>query len=81
LQQKDLSFTSLNNKLEKEEVEVAMMKTQIEKLNKTIKDLNQQHKLTSHFNEEKLVKKTMQLEAVLKEKKCKNCVICLEGMN
>lgn len=33
------------------------------------------------FNEEKLAKKHKELETILKDKKCKNCPICLEGMN
>lgn len=33
------------------------------------------------FGEEKLAKKQKELETILKDKKCKNCPICLEGMN
>lgn len=34
-----------------------------------------------NFHDEKLIKKSKQLEVILKEKKCKNCAICLEGKN
>jgi len=37
--------------------------------------------MTIRFNEEKIAKKSKELETILKEKKCKNCPICLEGMN
>lgn len=33
------------------------------------------------FNEEKITKHRKELEVVLKDKKCKNCPICLEGIN
>lgn len=33
------------------------------------------------FNEEKLARKQRELDNVMKEKKCKNCPICLDGMN
>jgi hypothetical protein len=37
--------------------------------------------MSIRFNEEKLAKKQKELETILKDKKCKNCPICLEGMN
>lgn len=37
--------------------------------------------MSIRFNEEKLAKKHKELETILKDKKCKNCPICLEGMN
>lgn len=33
------------------------------------------------FNEEKIAKKQKELDTIIKDKKCKNCPICLEGMN
>jgi len=33
------------------------------------------------MNEEKLTLKKSELDAVLKEKSCRNCAICLEGHN
>lgn len=37
--------------------------------------------MSLRLNEENLAKKQKELETILREKKCKNCVICLEGMN
>ena len=46
-----------------------------------MKDLSQSLKQSIIFNEEKITKHRKELETVLKDKKCKNCPICLEGMN
>lgn len=32
------------------------------------------------MNEETVARKSKELEAVLKEKKCKNCMLCLEDL-
>jgi hypothetical protein len=46
-----------------------------------MKDLSQTLKSSIIFNEEKINKHRKELETILKDKKCKNCPICLEGMN
>jgi hypothetical protein len=46
-----------------------------------MKDLSQSLKQSIIFNEEKITKHRKELETILKDKKCKNCPICLEGMN
>lgn len=78
---KDQSIAVLKNRAEGKDQDIAAHRQQIEKLNRTVRDLTQQQKLAITFNEEKLMKKAKQLETILREKKCKNCAICLEGMN
>lgn len=46
-----------------------------------MKDLSTSNKMQIVFNEEKTAKKAKELDTILKDKKCKNCPICLEGMN
>ena len=78
---KDSSISLLKNRLESKDQETNQLRTQIEKLNRSIKDLTSSQKISIRFNEEKLSKKQKELETILKDKKCKNCPICLEGMN
>jgi hypothetical protein len=58
---KDQSNQALKSKLEDKTEEISIYKQQIEKLNKTIKDMALQQKLTIAFNQENIVKKTKQL--------------------
>ena len=39
-----------------------------------------QLKVSSRITEESLLKKSKQLESVLKEKKCSNCILCIEDV-
>lgn len=55
---KDQLINTLKQKAEGRTEEVAMLKQQIEKLNRTIKDMGSQQKLTIAFNQENLAKKT-----------------------
>jgi hypothetical protein len=45
-----------------------------------MKDLSLNHKLTQRMCEETIAKKTKEIEAVLKNKKCKNCILCIEDL-
>ena len=67
--------------MESKEQEIGGLRNQIEKLNKTIKEITQTQKMSIRLNEEQIAKKKKELETILREKKCKNCPICLEGMN
>lgn len=78
---KDSSISLLKNRIEGKEQEITQLRSQIEKLNKSMKDLSISHKMQIIFNEEKTAKKAKELDTILKDKKCKNCPICLEGMN
>lgn len=51
-----------------------------EKLNRTMKDLSLNYKLTQRTTEEVIARKTKEVETLLKEKKCKNCMLCLEDL-
>jgi chromosome segregation ATPase len=78
---KDSSISLLKNRIEAKDQESNQLRSQIEKLNRSIKDLTSSNRSTIRFNEEKISKKQRELETILKDKKCKNCPICLEGMN
>lgn len=39
-----------------------------------------QFKSSSRLTEESLLRKSKQLESVLKEKKCSNCILCIEDV-
>ena len=78
---KDSSISHLKTKLETKEMEIGQYKSQIEKLNRSMKDLTQSQKMSILANEEKIAKRTKELETILKDKKCRNCPICLDGMN
>ena len=78
---KDLTITSLRNKYEVKEIQVGQLKSQIENLNKTMKEPSSSHKMNIQMNEDRYSKKCKELEVILKDKKCRNCPICLEGMN
>ena len=45
-----------------------------------MKDLSLNFKLTQRTNEETIARKTKEVDTILKEKKCKNCILCLEDL-
>ena len=46
-----------------------------------MKELSNSHKMSIQMNDDRYAKKCKELEVILKDKKCRNCPICMEGMN
>jgi hypothetical protein len=81
VQAKELIVSQLRSRLDVKEQDINSLRAQIEQLNRSFKDLSQSQKVQIRFNEEKIAKKQKELDTIIKDKKCKNCPICLEGMN
>ena len=45
-----------------------------------MKDLTQSYQAVLKKNDETIARKTKEVESLLKEKKCKNCILCLEDL-
>lgn len=56
------------------------MQRELERSTKSFKDLTTQHKISQRLTEEQLMRKTKEVEALAKEKKCKGCYVCLEEL-
>lgn len=52
----------------------------IEKLMKNLKDVSLAFAMGQKMNEETIVRKSKEVETILREKKCKNCILCLEDI-
>ena len=70
----------MNGKLLAKDSTIFKMKMEAEKLNKSMLDVTNLQKNTLRQNEEIIARKTKEVEALLKEKKCKNCILCLEDI-
>lgn len=62
------------------ESDLANSKRQLEEANKTIRELSTKFTRDSKVEELALARKTKELETVLREKKCTNCVLCVEDI-
>lgn len=80
LQLKTDQAKKFQQEVDSKDKEIQRYKLDIEKLNRTMKDLSLNFKLTQRTNEETIARKTKEVETILKEKKCKNCIICLEDL-
>ncbi len=47
---------------------------------KNLKDISLAHSMGQKMNEEVIARKTKEVETLMREKKCKNCVLCLEDL-
>jgi hypothetical protein len=56
------------------------MRLDIEKLMKNLKDSSLAFSMGQRMNEETIARKTKEVESLMREKKCKNCVICIEDL-
>ena len=56
------------------------MRLDIEKLMKNLKDSSLQFSMSQKMNEETIVRKTKEVESLMREKKCKGCILCLEDL-
>ena len=56
------------------------MRLDIEKLMKNLKDSALTFAMGQKVNEDTIARKTKEVESLIKEKKCKNCILCLEDI-
>ena len=56
------------------------MRLDIEKLMKNLKDSALAFSMSQRMNEETISRKTKEVESLVREKKCKNCVLCIEDL-
>jgi len=56
------------------------MRLDIEKLMKNLKDVTLQHTMNLRQSDDTVSRKNKEIECLLKEKKCKNCILCLEDL-
>ena len=56
------------------------MRLDIEKLMKNLKDTSLAFSMGQKMNEEVIQRKTKEIESLIKEKKCKNCVLCMDDL-
>lgn len=47
---------------------------------KNLKDMSLAFAMGQKMNEETIARKTKEVETLLREKKCKNCVLCLDDL-
>ena len=62
------------------ESDISKMRLDIEKLMKNLKDVTLQHSMNMRQSEDTLARKCKEVECLVKEKKCKNCILCLEDL-
>jgi hypothetical protein len=56
------------------------MRLDIEKLMKNLKDTSLAFSMGQKMNEEVIQRKTKEVESLIKEKKCKNCILCMDDL-
>lgn len=56
------------------------MRLDIEKLMKNLKDSSLAFAIGQRMNEETIARKTKEVESLMREKKCKGCILCLEDL-
>lgn len=47
---------------------------------KNLKDISLAHSMGQKMNEETISRKQKEVETLMREKKCKNCVLCLDDL-
>jgi hypothetical protein len=47
---------------------------------KNLKDMSLAFAMGQKMNEETIARKTKEVETLMREKKCKNCILCLEDL-
>lgn len=47
---------------------------------KNLKDVTLQHSMNLRHSDDTVTRKNKEIECLLKEKKCKNCILCLEDL-
>ena len=60
--------------------EIDRYKKQVEEATRTIRDLSAKFQETQKMEEVAIARKSKELETVLREKKCSNCILCVEDI-
>lgn len=60
--------------------DIAKFKIEVEKLAKNLKDSAMAFNMQQRSSEDTIQRKTKEVESLMREKKCKNCVLCLEDL-
>lgn len=47
---------------------------------KNLKDMSQAFTVGQKMNEETIARKSKEVESLIREKKCKNCILCLDDL-
>jgi hypothetical protein len=47
---------------------------------KNLKDMSLAFSMGQRMNEDTIARKTKEVESLLREKKCRNCILCLEDL-
>ena len=77
---KEDSLKQMGRKMEQQENELTKLRKEIEEANRTIRDLTNKFKDSSRLDQATIARKTKELETVLREKKCQNCILCVEDI-
>jgi len=80
LKTKEFALKDLERKLREKDRDIKRLATEGEKMSKTIMEKSEQDKSAKRTLEEALHRKSKEVEALQKEKKCKNCFLCLEEL-
>ena len=80
LQVKEDQMKQLSKRLEMQEGDTAKARKQLEEANKTIREISAQFVVNSKVDQQTIARKTKELETVLREKKCSNCILCVEDV-
>lgn len=73
-------IAELQKQLSNKDADLSKHRLDIEKLMKNLKDMSLSFSLGQRMNEETIARKTKEVETLMREKKCKNCVLCLEDL-
>lgn len=60
--------------------EIQKHKQENEKLVKNLKDSSMSFTIAQKMTEDIIARKSKEVESLLKEKKCKNCILCLDDL-
>lgn len=72
--------SELQKSIHSKDSEVQRMRLDIEKLMKNLKDVSLSHSIGQKMNEETIARKSKEVESLMREKKCRNCILCLEDL-
>ena len=80
MQVKDEQLKQFNKRLAAVEAEAEKAKKQFEEATKTLRDLSAQFVSNAKLDQQALARKSKELETVLREKKCTNCLLCVDDI-
>lgn len=80
VQVKEDQLKQVNKRLDSGESDGRKAKLNLEDANRTIRDLSAQFIKDSKLDKQAIARKNKELETVLREKKCTNCILCVEDI-